>query len=90
MLHLLINISQSLNTDSNWSIFKIWVSSLFNWVVIQIDDFVQISCDYSCDSDQLIEVKCFGFSIHKAWQGYRGKITDCYLLLGCKFYDFSA
>ena len=44
-LHFRISISESLNTDSNWSVTHIRVLCLLDWVEIPVNNSVQVSCN---------------------------------------------
>ena len=51
------SVSQSLDTDSNWSVSHIRVLGFLDWVVVDVDNLVQISDDLSCDLDQIVKVE---------------------------------
>jgi hypothetical protein len=42
-LHLLKSISKALNTDTNGSVSLVGVFCLFDWVLVAVDDLVEVS-----------------------------------------------
>lgn len=50
-------IGESLHSNTNWSVPQVGISRLFDRVVIQIDDFVEIFCYDFGDLNKLLEIE---------------------------------
>ena len=87
---LLKNISQTLNSNADGSMPEIGISCFRNGVVVQVNDFVQVSGADSCDSHQLLDVECFVLPIYESRKGDGGQIAHCNFIFAGVFHNFSA
>lgn len=64
--HFNEGISKSLNTNTDWSMPHVRVLGLWNWVIVHINDSVQILGHASCHLVELLIVES-SISVDKHW-----------------------
>jgi len=75
-LHLLKSISKSLDADTDWTVTHVGVLSLGDWVIVAIDDRVEVLRDTLGNFVQVLVVELFGFVVRKLREGDRSEVAD--------------
>lgn len=76
------NISKTLDTNSNGSVAEVALSCLGNWVVVDIDDLVQVLDDNLADLMELLEVVATIILVDIGWEGKRSQVANSDLIRG--------
>ena len=87
--HHLESISKSLNSDSNWSVSLVWVLSFRNWIIVLIDDSVEVVSYYLCDLMKFFIIKSSVF-LNKSWKWNWGEVANSDFIFWSEFHDFTA
>ena len=81
-------ISQTLNTNTDWSMPHVRVHGLITWIEIVVNDSVEVSGNDLCHLVKLFKVKFTIWNISGKRDG--SQVTHSYLIWGCVLNDFTA
>ena len=88
-LHLLQSISKTLNTNTNWSVSEVRVLSFNDWVIVIVNDLVEVLGNSARDFMKLVVV-AFTFVVNESGQSNRSQVADCDFIRTSVFDNLSA
>lgn len=89
-LHDLKGISETLNTNTNRSVFLVGVFSLFDGIVVSVNDLVEISGDSLGHLMKEFVVVLLGFIVNVSIQSDGSQIANCNFIGAGVFNNLSA
>lgn len=89
-LHDLESVSQALNANSDGPVSEVGFLSLCHWVIVDIDNLVEVLGDSLADRVKGFVVKFLSIFVHEASKTNGSQVTHGNFIWACVLNDFSA